>query len=205
MTLNQPRPVQMFMYNNFNVHVFYSSLATWGLNRIMYLFTEALNARHHLSQYVLIVPDKDMITKLLKDYQFNASITMGRSIFLPDEQNGTTGWAEKAVDCAIHKLDLGDIKLLPRKYQQQGSSNKQLKQTSKPRSEFLKKVAEIHHRKMKSSSRSPPKARKRLYYSPSNSHRESLSNHRRSRSRSRQHSPGGKLRSKISKHRHHRH
>ena len=73
---NAPPTLPMFLYNNFNVHVFYPNLATRGLNRYIFPLIDALNARHKLPKYILIMPDKDMIQKFLNK-GFGKSAVMG--------------------------------------------------------------------------------------------------------------------------------
>ena len=57
--------------------IFYSSLATRGLNRILYPFTDALNSRFKLPRFIIIAPDKDMITNIPT---FKSSLTMGEGL-----------------------------------------------------------------------------------------------------------------------------
>ena len=266
------KPNKMFLFSNFNVRTYYSNLATRGLNRIIYPFVEALNARHHLPQYVILVPDKDMISKL-KSYQFNTSLTMGKALsyligkmdsllnrrrhdladkrlsaLAPDDhpiivwvrmlkrpfiegaeaaqifslRNKFNGALEeqilnskndahrimgvdvrldefdkqgnltavgknsfwREVDIAMKKLNLGDIKLLPRKHQQQVPSLN-LRKPNRPSREFLMKVAEQYNNNSKRKRNSSP-ARKHLW-SPitSHKHRNTKKNRSRSLSRSR--------------------
>ena len=75
-TVNPQPKANMFLYKNFNVHTFYANLSTRGLNRYIFPFVEALNARHKLPKYILIAPDKDMIQKFL-DKGFGRSLVMG--------------------------------------------------------------------------------------------------------------------------------
>ena len=263
-----PPPNKMFLFNNFNVLTYYCSLATRGLNRLLYPFVDALNARPHLPQYILIAPDKDMITNLRN---FTTTHTMGECLsyiinkmdmhiqrrrqdlankclgaLSPDthpliiwirmlkrpfiegdeatrvfslrnkfnsvieeqilnsknnahrimsidvkldefDRQGnltsigkTTFWRE--VDCAMKKLDLGDITLLPRKLQPNPKLPPQsIQNTSsrrKPSMEFMRKVAEQFHSNHRS-----PIARKRLW-SPRKHRRSSSRQRSKSRPRS---------------------
>ena len=70
----------MFLYKNFNVQVYYPTLGTSGLNRIIYPFNDAMNQNYRLPHYILVVPDKDMLAKL-KDKNFSSSHTMGNSLY----------------------------------------------------------------------------------------------------------------------------
>ena len=76
-TNQSQRPVKMFLHNNFNVKTFYSNLATRGLNRLLYPFTEALNSCYKLPRFIIVVPDKDMITRIPT---FRSSLTMGECL-----------------------------------------------------------------------------------------------------------------------------
>ena len=250
----QSRPIKLFMYNNFNVSTHYSSTTTRGLNRILYPFCVALNDRHHLPRYILIIPDKDMITKLT-EYKFDNSLTMGSAfnklinkinqwiqrrrqdladkrpgalapenyptliwvrmlkrpfiegeeasrvfslrnkfnaamenqILLSNDNNHrimsidikkeefdrqgnltsigkTSFWRE--VDRAVHKFDWGDIKLLPRKNNNNDDGkpkpSQNHKETRRPLTQFIKRIRNDYERNARDKGNHPP-ARKRLW------------------------------------------
>ena len=90
---------KMFLYSNFNVKTFYANLTTRGLNRYVHPFVEALNENHHLPQYVIVIPDKDMIQRFLKK-DFHKSVTMGASI------NFIMSKLDMYTDC--RRMDLAD-------------------------------------------------------------------------------------------------
>ena len=52
---------------------------TRGLARIFNAFVEALNNRHRLPKYVIVVPDKDIITSL-KNYNIGLTLVMGAAL-----------------------------------------------------------------------------------------------------------------------------
>ena len=57
---DQPQP---FIFKHFNIHGFYTTAS--GVqnvtNRLIYAFIDALNTYHQLPQYLIVIPDKDLL------------------------------------------------------------------------------------------------------------------------------------------------
>ena len=70
---------QPFLYDCFNVKIYYANFATRGLARILNALIEAFNERHRLPAYIIIIPDKDIITHS-KNYNISNGIVMGSAI-----------------------------------------------------------------------------------------------------------------------------
>ena len=62
----------------YNVSSFMAGLATRGISRILTPFSDALNSdkNFRLPRFILIVPDKDLITSM-KTYNFGTARVMG--------------------------------------------------------------------------------------------------------------------------------
>ena len=75
----QDKTMRLFLYHNFNIKTYYPTLTMRGLNRIIYPFNDAMNANYHIPQYIIVVPDKDMLAKL-SSKDFSSSFNMGSSL-----------------------------------------------------------------------------------------------------------------------------
>ena len=72
----QPVP---FIFKYFNVRGFYTNKGVRsGINRLLDPLVEALNKYHKLPKYLLIVPDKDLMSQL--NWDNNISISIGAAI-----------------------------------------------------------------------------------------------------------------------------
>ena len=72
--LNRP-----FLFKQFNVSANYAGLAVRGINRWLYPFVDMLNTRPKIPKYIIVIPDKDMITNF-KANKFNTTMVMGSTI-----------------------------------------------------------------------------------------------------------------------------
>ena len=89
------------LHQNYNVKIFYAGSGVRGANRFIYPLVEALNNNHKLPQYIIIIPDKDMIS-VFKGNKFHTGIVMGSTIHYILRQY------EMYIECRCQ--DLGDKK-----------------------------------------------------------------------------------------------
>ena len=68
-----------YLFQYYNVMVKYPGLATRGIARILNPLVEALNKQHQTQKYLILVPDKDLITSL-QMYNFGAGRVMGTTL-----------------------------------------------------------------------------------------------------------------------------
>ena len=65
---------QPYIHENFNVHTRYADLVIKGIARLLNPLVEILNFQHRLPKYIIVVPDKDLIsthiTTPLEDQQW---------------------------------------------------------------------------------------------------------------------------------------
>ena len=78
-TMNLRKSSRTFLHKNFNISAHYASLAVRGVNRMIYPFVDALNERYKIPRYIIIIPDKDMISHM-KANKFSTAIVMGSTI-----------------------------------------------------------------------------------------------------------------------------
>ena len=71
--------LKYFLPQNFNIRVFYPGIGVRGINRFIYPLVDALNTHHRLPKYVIIAPDKDMMSIFLGS-KMHTGIVMGSTI-----------------------------------------------------------------------------------------------------------------------------
>ena len=70
---------RLFIFKQFNVSAYYPGLVVRGLNRMIFPLVEALNSRHKIPKYIIVIPDKDLITEFTPE-KFDTSMVMGSTI-----------------------------------------------------------------------------------------------------------------------------
>ena len=68
-----------FIWQNFNIDRFTPNYGVLGPNRFLNPIIDAMNKNPHLPQIILMVPDVDMITSLLKIHKLN-SMMLGTAL-----------------------------------------------------------------------------------------------------------------------------
>ena len=68
-----------YLFQYYNVMGKYPGLATRGIARILNPLVEALNEQHQTQKYLILVPDKALITSL-KMYNIGAARVMGATL-----------------------------------------------------------------------------------------------------------------------------
>ena len=68
-----------YIFQRFNVKDFFAGTGYSGINRMIHPLVKALNENHHLPQYKIMLPDRDILTALHKS-NINAALLMGSTL-----------------------------------------------------------------------------------------------------------------------------